>query len=51
MRLGLLNDVGLAVVFGIIIHYIHSIIPKFLDLEPSNIGISDGDWLSHKFID
>ena len=53
LRLGL-NDVGLVVVFGcicIIIHYIHSIIPKFLDLEPSNIGISDGDWLSHKFID
>ena len=54
MRLGL-NDVGLVVVIicMYLYHYSfnHSIVPKLLVLEPSNIGILDGDWLSHKFID
>ena len=51
MRLGL-NDVGLVVVFVCIcIILFIQLFPHLLVLEPSNTGILDGDWLSHKFID
>ena len=51
MHLGL-NDVGLVVVFVCIcIILFIQLFPHLLVLEPSNIGILDGDWLSHKFID